>query len=394
LVSRKTLEVGSVVGLLCIASIAGIALFYLHGAPTTTGTSCGPFGCTSQSVQYSTSVTTSTTTETATVTSTVVATTTITDWTTSTATTTETQTGGNSTLPSLGFWVQEQDIVETYTPAVFFHSMFFTPPFPSSLEVMVFAILQDEKNGDGCSANSPYVASSLSYWGQVASMANHYPIIRLMFEIAFDPSSGGSGTYGLGCFNTVTRALGQYSSVYGIGVEGEYVPVSQGMTEAEMQAAMTDVTATGKLFINYYPPVPVPTGGYYITHTNFPGGDAGGYDQVGTLQNYDSQTVGLDSGYYSDFQFPGTATCPLGPLSMNNATAGWNQCIVSTELSAAVNFRPASARQFLELVAGFSASGSFVGVSGQTTSQLWDNAVLRSWIWTDPDYLGNFTLSL
>jgi hypothetical protein len=72
---------------------------------------------------------------------------------------------------------------------------------------------------------------------------------------------------------------------------------------------------------------------------------------------------------------------------------GWNQCVVSTELKVAVAFPQQQQRQFLELDVGFSSSGSFMGVSGQNTNQLWDNPRLRNWIWTDPNSQGNFILS-
>ena len=298
-----------------------------------------------------------------------------------------------SSGPRLGFWLQDSDVMK-YPASTFFNAMFLTPPYPSSVEVMIFAIQQDEGNGYGCSASAHYVGSSISYWGQVAQMADAYPNIRLVFEIAFDPSNGGSGTYGLSCFDTVVQGLSQYPSVYGIGVEGEYTTLSAGMTEAEMQTAMSYVTGAGKLFINYYAPVPIPSGGYDITHTNFPMQG----DQVGTLQDYDSQTVGLSSGYYDGFPFPSTFTCPIGPSAvatgaLTNEPQGYNQCVVSTELSAAVNFSPASGRQFLELCPGFSSSGSFTGVSGQSTDQLCDNPTLRNWIWTDPNYQPHFVLS-
>ena len=299
----------------------------------------------------------------------------------------------SSSGPRLGFWLQDSDAIK-YPASTFFNAMFMTPPYPSSVEVMIFAIQQDESNGYGCSASANYVGSSINYWGQVAQMANSYPNIRLIFEIAFDPSSGGSGTYGLSCFNTMVQALSQFPSVYGLGVEGEYTKVSDGMTEAQMQTAMNDVTSAGKLFINYYAPVAIPSGGYDITHTNFP---AQG-DQVGTLQDHDSQTVGISSGYYDGFPFPSTFTCPIGPNdvatgALTNEPQGYNQCVISTELSAAVSFSPTSARQFLELCPGFSSSGSFTGASGQSTNQLWDSPTLRNWIWTDPNYQPNFVLS-
>ena len=267
--------------------------------------------------------------------------------------------------------------------------MFLTPPYPSSMEMMIFAILQDEANNNGCSATSPYVSASISYWSQVAQMADSYPNIRLIFEVAFDASSN---TYGLSCFNTVVQGLSSYSSVYGIGIEGEYTSSKTPSTYSE---AMGYVTTAGKEFINYFAPSGfIPAGGFDITHTNFP---AQG-DQVGTLQDADSQTVGLSSGYYDSFPFPSNFTCPIGPQevasgALSNEPQGYDQCVVSTELAAAASFSPLSERQFLELCPGLSSSGSFIGVSGQSTSQLWDNPTLRNWIWTDPSYLGNFVLS-
>jgi hypothetical protein len=177
--------------------------------------------------------------------------------------------------------------------------------------------------------------------------------------------------------------------VYGLGIEGEY---TQPQDTALYSSAMPSVTSLGKHFINYYARVQLPSGALSITHTNFPGGDAGGSDQVGTLGNSDAGTVGIDSGYYAAFQFPGTATCPIASGSMNSATWGFNQCVVSTELSTALSLH-ATRRQFVELDPGFTSSGSFIGVSGQNTTQLWDNPTLRNWIWTDPNYQSQFLLS-
>ena len=391
--NQKALTAAIIIVVVGFASLSATVLYFNAGKSVQTSTSCGFGSCTTQ---YGTTTETKTVTLATTATSTLYVTgpterTTATV--TSTTSTTTTYTCCSATQ-RLGFWLQEGDVMEHYTPSVFFNAMFLTPPYPSSMEMMVFAIQQAETNAQGCSTSSGYIGASLSYWDSVAQMANSYPNIRLIFEIAFDPSSGGSGTYGLGCFNAMVQALSQYHSVYGLGVEGEYTTASSGMTEAEMQSAMNYVTSAGKLFINYYAPVAIPPGGYDITHTNFP---AQG-DQVGTLLDEDPQTVGLSSGYYDSFPFPSNFTCPIGPDAvakgaLTNEPQGFNQCVISTELATAASFSPVSDRQFLELVPGFSSSGSFVGVSGQSTSQLWDNPILRNWIWTDPSYLGNFVLS-
>jgi len=303
----------------------------------------------------------------------------------------------NTQTQRLGFWLQDHDALNSYSSSTFFNAMFLTPPYPATMEVMIFAVQQAERNNQGCSASSGYISQAETYWGGVAQMANNYPNIRLIFEIAFDASSGGAGTYGLSCFNTLVQYFGQYASVYGLGVEGEY---TLPQTTALYSTAGSYVSAAGKQFINYYARVMLPAGSYDIAHTNFPGGDAGGSDQVGTLGIGSPNTVGIDSGYYAYFQFPGTVTCPIGATAMNSLTWGHNQCVVSTELSTAVSM-PASARQFVVLDPGFDGTnlGSistavyFTGVSGQSTYQLWDNPTLRNWIWTDPNYQGRFLLS-
>ena len=306
--------------------------------------------------------------------------------------------------PRLGYWLQEGDIMKgtwqggynsggTDPAQLFFDTMFLTPPYPSSVEIMIFSIIQDESSGLTPGAAGSYTASSISFWSNLASLAQAYPNIRLVYEIAFDPTNGATGTYGLPAFEMMVNAFGQYSGVYAMGVEGEYTKPASSLTTAEMQTAMGYVTATGKQFISYYVSQSViPSGGYDIYHTNFPGGDSGGYDQVGSLQMYDSHTVGMDSGYYAPFAFPGTLTCPIAASAVTASTAGWNQCVVSTELSTALSM-PAGTRDYLELDPGFDASGTFVGVSGVTTNQLWDNPTLRNWIWTDSNYQGNFILS-
>lgn len=389
---RKNLREWLVLGvvIVLIVASAGTAIVYsglLGGGQVST--SCGS-GCLTEVTSTTTTTTTRTTSfpSTASTTSTVTVTSPTLTTTTTTTTTTSLPSPGNVSADRLGFWLQEADVMEHYSASGFFNAMFLTPPYPSSLEVMIFAISQAETNGQPCSSASSYISSSETYWGQVAQLADSYPNIRLVYEVAFDPSSP---TYGVSCFGAVASSFAAYASVYGIGVEGEYS--TKGVTTAVYQSAMAEVQSLGKKFINYYPAATLPSGALVIGHTNFPGGDAGGYDQVATLSYYTtSQYVGLDSGYYASFQFPSGVSCPIGASAMNAGTAGWNQCVVETELATAVGL-PTQARQFLELDPGFDASGSFIGVSGQSTNQLWDNPTLRSWVWTDPDYVTNFILS-
>jgi hypothetical protein len=282
-----------------------------------------------------------------------------------------------------------------YSASAFFNAMFLTPPYPSSMEMMLFAPLQAQKSNQGCNPFSGDVGASLNYWGSVSQMADAYPNIRLVFEIAFNTTSS---TYGLSCFNVMVQNLAQYQSVYGLGVEGEYANPGNGLTNATMRTAFSYVASTGKQFVNYFfkGGIAIPPGGYQIYHTNFPMQG----DQVGTLTNSNSrsaQIIGISSGYYDDFLFPSPFTCPIGPNDVANGSLtsepqGYNRCVVSTELSAALSV-PVSARQFLEFAPGFSSNGTFIGVSGLSTNQLWDNSNLRSWIWADPSYQSDFTLS-
>ncbi|MGI0081647.1 MAG: hypothetical protein ACRECH_18760, partial [Nitrososphaerales archaeon] len=162
-----------------------------------------------------------------------------------------------------------------------------------------------------------------------------------------------------------------------------------------MQTAMSFVSGSGKPFVNYYvSPSMIPNGGYLIGHTNFPGG-AGSYAQVYTLDFFTSSLyLGIDSGFYGDFQFPSTVTCPIGSSSIDKGTSGWNQCVVNTEISTALA-QPSQFRQFVNFVAGFAGPqfSTFTDTAGIKTSQLWDNPTLRSWIWNDPQYQSNFVLS-
>jgi hypothetical protein len=202
----------------------------------------------------------------------------------------------NAPTRRLGFWLQESNSFPS--PQTFFSAMFLTPPYPSSLEVMIFAPMQDQINNFSPSAANSFTSKSINYWGTVAQLADSYPNIRLIFDIAFDPYSS---VYGLSNYQAIVNALASHPSVYGLGVEGEYTPETLLM----MTTAMNYVTSVGKQFINYYVEAGVlPSGGFQILHTNFPGGDSGGYDQVGTLLGSDSQSIGIDSGYYANFAFP------------------------------------------------------------------------------------------
>ena len=414
----SSLETEKVLRLGVIAVVAGIVLlagivFYIGTATTgsvstickdnqcttNTGSICSSYSCTSS---LSTSRSSTSTVITTSTTKSITHTTDSTLTSSTTTSTTDTSVCCNSSLYRLGFWVQEANIEEPTwqggysvggnNPAsLFFKTMFLTPPYPSSLEVISTSILLDEDTSLAPGQSGSYTASSLAFWGNLASLADAYPNIRLIFEIAFN---SGSNVYGISAFKLMADSLANYSSVYGIGVDGEH----SNLTSASLQSACASVLAVGKQCVNYYISqlnVVEPAGGYEVRLTNFP--EQGG--QVGELQLGGPTTVGLASGYYDHFPFPSNFTCPIGPdvvpppdSPLTQEPQGWNQCVVSTELNATVSFSPTVERQFLELAVGFSDT-QFTGVSGQNTNQLWDSPVLRNWIWTSPVYQLDFLVS-
>jgi hypothetical protein len=178
--------------------------------------------------------------------------------------------------------------------------------------------------------------------------------------------------------------LKSHLSVGGIGIEGEY-------TQYESLALMTQardiILASGKWFNNYYvkPATLIPAGGGSIFHTNWPS-----YQKEVELKfAASSPTVGISSGYYAYFPFPETRLLPTDPkVSVDGY--GWQKAAVAKCLSYPLNL-PANTRQFVNLCVGM--ADSFIGVSGITHTDLWDNLVLRRWIWKDPSYRPNFLLS-
>lgn len=413
----RILEVFLAIGIICGGSLAISIALSNANSTSTVSTYCGVPPCTTQSPPSTTTVTTTTTSfvtlpaETLTTTSTSTTTSTI----TSTVTTTKVNCC-NSSSRSFGFWLQDSDITNCvftggYNPCNssphpaqnFFDAMFLTPPYPSSLDMMMFGPVLDENSAYGCSTSAHYTGSDVSFFSDLASLADSYPNIKLVYDIAFNATST---TYGMNCFRSMVQAFASYPSVYGIGIEGEYFTG----TMNDVQTAFNIVTGAGKQFITYYLDQrdfwPLPQGGYEIKITPFPTSGA----QVSDLQLSDPQFIGLTTGYYWNFPFPAPSvpppngiTCPIGPDAIGTGdpnqgqglNQGWNQCVVSTTLAAAVNFSPASERQFVEFCVGYEGKNQapFTGVSGQNTTQMWDNPTLRNWIWTDPNYYPNFVLS-
>jgi hypothetical protein len=85
--------------------------------------------------------------------------------------------------------------------------MFLTPPFPSTIEVMIFAILQDHTNNNVPGAKGSFTAASLFFWNDLASLSDSYPNIRIIFEVAFVV---GDPIYGLPAFQLMVSSLGKH----------------------------------------------------------------------------------------------------------------------------------------------------------------------------------------
>lgn len=313
--------------------------------------------------------------------------TTTTSFSNATASVSETTTQTEVVGRRLGFWLQESDLIRTYSPQQFFNQYFLTPPYPSSLEIMIFATMNR-----GVSLNT-----SISYWSQVAYLADNYPNIEITPMLSFGINQSAPSLQYWPNVQRWINSLKVYPSIYSFGIEGEF---STQLNASDIPMVSNYINQTGRQFINYYLhsndyTVMTENGGFQIGHTNFPDYYAGAADQVSTLVYFgDQYSVGISVGVYYPAQFPGTVTCPISANAINSTSYGYNQCVVDTIISADLAM-PLANRQFLNLVPGFSYPkfSTFPDTAGIVTDQMWDNPVLRGWIWNNPSYTDNFLLS-
>jgi len=274
-----------------------------------------------------------------------------------------------------GFWVSGNVIgPPKYSPYEFASAMFLTPPYPSSGEFMMFGPSKDIGHYPN-PAVAPDVAHDISNLQGIASVTDSYPSIELNVMVAL----GNLGNpLALTYFDYYVTQLASHPSIYSIGIEGEY---SSNVTVANETPLMQAAQAAGKQYIDYYKTSGV---GNIISHTNWPMDNNWAF-------NTGSEVIGFSAGYDSNFPFPGTCAMPSDPANTINNDCGWTQSeeqfIINQSVTSFAGY------QFIQFTAGADASGSFTGVSGQTTTQMWDNPTLRNWIWTDPNYQGNFVLS-
>ena len=280
-----------------------------------------------------------------------------------------------------GFWVSGNVIGKPFypSPTVFADAMFLTPPYPSSAEFMMFGAYKDIQAGTTNPADGQFTASDLNELDGIAAVTDAYPNIEINVMVALgDLSNPLALTY----FKYYVNNLASHRSIYSIGLEGEF---SSNVTVALEKPLMKAVEAAGKQYIDYYKTSGI---GSIIGHTNWPDGDFEGLLGGFTTSN----TIGISTGFDKPLPFPGTCSLPANPDTYNPSTCGWTQEEVSAVLQYAVS-QPIVNRQFVHLVAAMNNGAKFRGVSGQLTNEMWDNPTLRNWIWTNPNYKGNFILS-
>ncbi len=255
-----------------------------------------------------------------------------------------------------------------YSPSTFFNAYFLTEPYLAFLEMMVVGL-----QSDGYS----WIYQARNWFDQLATLTDHYPDIEIACMIGWDAVSDPAGW---AAFRSFVNMAKNHPSITIIGMEHEYWHGLSG----DWSNAQAIVLAAGKKFISYYhPPAPYQE----IYHTNFPGANApGDFEQVLDWADV-STNVGMSNGYYYAYTFPDNRPLPLDPTT-RVYSHGWSQEVVDKAISHAIS-NPYINRQYISLCAGFSTT-SFTGVSGLTTTCLWDNPVLRGWIWSNPNYATNF----
>ena len=279
------------------------------------------------------------------------------------------------TSPSrhFGFWVSGNSVeFPHYVGTNFAIAMFLTPPYPSSMEFMAFGAMKDIQAGTTNPASGEFTANDIKFLKQVTSVTDQYPNIQINVMVALGSLEN---PLALTYFQYYVSQLASHPSIYSLGLEGEYSSSVTAALEAPLQQA---ALSAGKQYIDYYKNAV----GYQILHTNWP------MDNNWYLPSA-SNSVGFSAGYDSGFPFPGTCQLSPDPSQVNNNACGWTQA----EEQFLIQYGASTNDQFVHFTAGADSSGSFAGVSGQTTNQMWDNPTLRNWIWTDPNYQGNFVLS-
>jgi hypothetical protein len=243
----------------------------------------------------------------------------------------------------LGFWQAHPCEYGSFDYVKYFN----TPPFPAFME---YCATDYEKWSTSImqSPTSPFI-TMLKY-----ADANKNIKIAVMLG-GLDLTSPTK----INSLKTFCSLMKSHRSISSIGVETEYASFL--LTDKNNWTTLRDViNSYGFPFVSYRPDKGQPfmsatEGMYYMGHTNYPI-----QDPETTLDNYqDPAAVGLSSGYWGY------------PNELSYWTSFVTSNIIAHTVAHTVNCRLYTALCLKE----------------------WDNASLRSWIWTDPNYQKNFILS-
>ncbi len=256
----------------------------------------------------------------------------------------------SSNTRRLGFWIDERGVFSDlhWTSSQFVQNYFNTPPYPSA---MIFAT----------DAGFSYPQAS-SWLGAVATAADsmNAKIIILAFVNLSGQTINGVPDQ-TQQFTTFMNSLKGHVSIYGVEYEREYF----GNTVAENQLFKNIVNNAGYTFIidptmeRNFPNSPV------LSYSMYP------YFNILSSQIYTGiSTSSIGEGF-------GETGIPI------NSAPVWTQTTVQNivELSLKV---PSSQRLFTLLYADQTSNLGW---------QVWSNPTLRSWIWSDPNYVNNYVLS-
>ncbi len=300
--------------------------------------------------------------------------------------TVETPGSGVTTGPAarhLGFWIDERSIFNggqvLMTPQQFFNGYFLTPPYPAAL---LFAL--------GFVSGAPISISQKDAWlSSVAKLGDAYPNIEidlLCFVNLTDTSQVAN-------LQSVISTLSGYSSIKHVEYEREYY----GNTQAQLQSFKTILDQ------NQIPIMLDPSQRSYFSGQNlpilnyaeFPWFQSSDSAEAAIYQTPLSSEIGKLFGEYAQVSnFPVSCILPADSnLAANPPCNGWNQQVVQAIVDESLKVSTQN-RQLTYIAAGFvNQSQAFLGVSGISTRELWDNPTFRSWIWSDPNYVNNYVLS-
>lgn len=282
----------------------------------------------------------------------------------------------------LGFWLVSpmENYPYIYSPKEFFDAYFMTPPYPSFLEY----ITGNKENW----ASPNGMMNPNSRFQQLLTIADGYPNIKIAVMLVSIDMSANTLT----SLDSFCNAMKGHRSVASIGVEGEYMNFDAAV-KANWTRIRDIINKYGFPFVTYRPDVggqfmSATEGMYAINHGNFPHGDHS--EVCGWFT--DAANIGISLGWAQGSEpFPGNFTLANGIYTLDPSNWGWDQEVIDIILGYSTSL-PLSTRLYTSLCPG-QAPSSFVGVSGKTARELWDNPTLRSWIWNSPKYKGNFIQS-